>query len=62
MMGTIELGDIVTDRLTGFSGTVITKVEYLYGRTRFEVQPKALHEGSTVEPEWFAEGRLTDVR
>lgn len=58
----IKLGMDVTDPLTGFSGTVIAKVEYLYQRTRFEVQPNALHDGSPIKAEWFDGGRLMDVR
>ena len=40
-MTTIELGDLVRDRITGFKGTVVALHHYLFGCTRVSVQPVA---------------------
>lgn len=54
----IKLGETVTDTITGFSGTVIGRVEYLTGCIQFEVQSKELKDGVPVRAQWIDEGRL----
>lgn len=49
----------VKDRLTGFSGIVTGRVEYLTGCRRYLVQAKMKKSGtSPPEPEWLDEDRL----
>jgi len=44
----IRLGDLVRDRVTGFTGTVVCKTEWLNNCIRIGVQPKMeLKEGET---------------
>lgn len=57
-MAEIKLGDFVTDSVTGFSGVVLARVEYLNGCVRCEVQSKKLHEGKPIESCFFDEQRL----
>lgn len=57
----IELGDKVKDQVTGFSGIVIARVEYLHGCIRFEVQPDKLLDGKPSESSQFDEPQLTLV-
>lgn len=54
----IELGSKVTDSITGFSGAVVARAEFLYGCVRLEVQPEGLQEGKPIEPQWFDEQRF----
>ena len=46
----VELGDIVKDIHTGFTGTALSKLEYFNGCIQFEVIPK-LKRGETKQPE-----------
>lgn len=54
----IEMGDMVKDRLTGITGRVIARAQYLYGVPTACVE--YVSEGKIVEV-WFAEGRLAKV-
>lgn len=36
----IKLGDEVKDRVSGFEGVAVARIEYLNGCVQFEVQPK----------------------
>lgn len=59
----IVLGMTVVDALTGFTGTVIGRAEYLYGCVRAEVQPKQLKEdGTLIEAIWFDIDRLIPMK
>ncbi len=60
-MHNVNLGDVVKDTVTDFSGTVVCRAVYLDGCIRCEVQPRALHEGRLIVTEWFDEQRLTVV-
>jgi hypothetical protein len=57
----IKLGDIVKDKLSDFTGTVVARAEYLYGCVWLNVIPQELNEGKTVEDVWFDEARLECV-
>lgn len=54
----IHLGEQVYDSITGFSGVVIARFEYLYGCVRVQVQSKELKDGKPVEPQVFDEAQL----
>ncbi len=55
----IKLGEQVTDSVTGFSGKVMARSEYLYGCVQVLVQPEGLKDGQPHESQWFDEQRLT---
>jgi hypothetical protein len=54
----IELGDKVKDRVSGFQGVVVSKTNYLNGCCRVGVKPQALEKGSTIDEEWFDIGQI----
>ena len=54
----INLGDAVRDEITGFTGVVAAKTEWLNGCVRFGVQSRNLVEGKPVEMQWFDEPQL----
>jgi len=54
------LGKVVIDKITGFTGTVTAKTEYLGGNVIYMVEPKYLV-GLYVEPQWFNEKRLYET-
>ncbi len=58
-----ELGDSIKDSLTGFTGIVTAKCEYLYGCLWTEVTPKGICKttGLPIEPQWFDDPRLKKV-
>ena len=54
----VKLGDYVTDSITGLSGVVVGRAEYLYGCVSCQVQPKKLKDGASLDAEWIDEQRL----
>lgn len=54
----MSLGAHVEEKVTGFRGVVMGRVEYLTGCAQVLVQPKAKEDGSWVEPRWFDETRV----
>jgi hypothetical protein len=57
-MKTIELGDIARDTITGFTGVVIAKTDWLHSCCRITLQPKELKDGKPVEAQNFDEPQL----
>ncbi len=57
----VELGDMVRDRLTGFTGIVVNQTEWLYGCVRCSVQSIDLHEGKPIALECFDYDQLVLV-
>jgi hypothetical protein len=59
---TLKLGDTVKDKMTGFTGVVTGRAEFLYTVPSVKVQPQGLKEdGSPKEAVWFEEPQLTLV-
>lgn len=54
----IALGQTVKDRITGFSGVVIGKVNYISGCDQALLSHKAKDDGTFVESQWFDVQRL----
>ncbi len=54
----VRLGQKVTDNITGFSGIVTARTEFLYGCVRVCVEPEELKDGKPIEAQWFDEQRL----
>jgi len=54
----LRLGDQATDKMTGFSGTVIARIEYITGCVQYQIQPYGIIDGKRIEPLWFDEMRL----
>ncbi len=54
-----NLGKLGKDKITGFQGIIIGKIEYLFGCTQYGLAPRALNEGNKIiETNWFDEGRI----
>ena len=54
----ISLGSRATDRITGFSGVVTGRCEYITGCNQLLIQPRVGTDGGHREPHWFDEQRL----
>lgn len=54
----VRLGSNVTDSITGFSGVVVSRTEYLHGCVRVGVEPTELKDGKPVDVQYFDEQRL----
>ena len=52
-----KLGKFARDKITGFEGTVIAKISYLFGCAQYNLVPKA-KEGKLEDGQWFDEGRI----
>lgn len=57
IMNEIKLGDKVRSSVSGFSGTVTAKCEYLHGNTSYGVTASSLVNGE-VKTEWFQASEL----
>jgi hypothetical protein len=56
----IELGALVTDKVTGFKGRALARMECLYEATSYHVYPTTLNsDGDIIKSVWFEEGRLS---
>ncbi len=55
----IQLGAHVRDKVTGFSGHVTGRAEYITGCAQVLVQPQVKESGEFVEARWFDETRLS---
>lgn len=56
-----ELGTTAKDKITGFSGVVVGRVEYLTGCNQVLLVPKVGKDGSLREAQWFDEQRCDQV-
>lgn len=53
------LGEGVKDVVSGFSGVILGRTEYLTGCKQYAVGPRSLGaDGRLMEAQWFDEGRL----
>jgi hypothetical protein len=57
----IDLGSKAKDSITGFTGIVIGRTEWLYGCTRIYLESQALQEGKCVDPVAFDEQRVEEL-
>lgn len=58
----VKLGDKVKCKVTGFTGIVIGKTDYLYGCTRLGVQAKADKDGKIPDTFWCDEPQVDIVK
>ena len=54
-------GDLVKDKITGFTGVVICVLDYLHGCTRLAVQSTELKDGLPKESQYFDEYQVEIV-
>lgn len=57
-MSEINLGDKVTDKITGFQGIVTGIVHHITGCHQALLAPKVKEDGALVRSEWFDLDRL----
>ncbi|SRR6266540_56616 len=57
----VSLGQRVRDEITGFTGIVTGRFEYLYGCVRCSVSPQEMKDGKPIESFTFDEGQLIAV-
>ncbi len=53
-----ECGATVRDKITGFSGVIRARTQYLTGCNKYAVQATDIREGKPEEWVWFDEGEL----
>lgn len=58
----IQLRDTVKDSITGFTGIVISRCEWINGCVRIGVQSPKLKDGVPTEPQHFDEPQLILVK
>lgn len=57
----LNLGNKAKDKITGFTGVLTGRAEYLTGCTQYSLQPECKEDGSFISANWFDEGRLIDL-
>ena len=57
-----RLGEKVKDNVTGFKGTVISRIEYLNGCLQYCVDPKVGKEGKMDKAHYIDEGQLELIK
>jgi hypothetical protein len=57
----MNLGDVVRDKISGFSGVATGRLEYLNGCVRWAISPRILHEAKPVESQYFDEEQVEVV-
>ena len=55
-------GDVVTEKVTGFTGTITGSVYYLTGCSQYLVTAKQKDEFTEAVTVWYDEGRLEYVK
>jgi hypothetical protein len=61
-MQTLKLGSTVKDKVSGFTGVVTSRCEYITGCVQYGVTPKVDKEGKLLVSNWFDEDRLTVLK
>ncbi len=54
----INLGDRAKDKVSGFTGIVVGRTEWLHGCVRVTIQPEEMKDGKPIEPMTFDELQL----
>jgi len=55
----IELGQKARDKITGFTGILTGRAQYLYGCDQYTLVPPVEKADGKIEPgQWFDEGRI----
>ena len=52
-----NLGKEAKDKITGFEGIIIGKINYLFGCAQYGIAPKS-KDGKINDTNWFDEGRI----
>lgn len=52
-----NLGKEARDKITGFEGIIIGKINYLFGCAQYGIAPKST-DGKVNDTNWFDEGRI----
>jgi len=51
------LGKKAKDKVTGFEGIIVGRIEYLFGCNQYGIAPEA-KDGKVNDTHWFDEGRI----
>ncbi len=54
----MELGKKAIDKVSGFTGMLTAKIEYLYGNDRYLIDPQVGEDNKYKEGQWFDEERI----
>jgi hypothetical protein len=57
----IKLGLEGKDKVTGFQGIIIARVEFLFGCNQYGLAPKVTDNGEVKDTQYFDEGRIEIV-
>lgn len=58
----IRIGDTVEDIITGFKGTIMAEIKYMFGCLQYQVQPGVDDKGAHVSSKWIDEPQLKIIK
>lgn len=56
-----NLGKKAADKVTGLKGTLVSKHVYLYGSSRYGIQPEQIEGRELPKVKYFEEGRISII-
>jgi len=56
-----ELGKKAKDKISGFTGIITSRIQYLTGCDQYGIKPKIKADGEPIEVSYFDEGRIEIV-
>lgn len=56
-----DLGLTARDKITGFGGVIVSRIDHITGCDQYFLQPKVDEKGAAVEGRWFDDNRLDIV-
>jgi hypothetical protein len=59
---TLQLGDVVKDRITGFKGVIVARTDWLNGCVRMTVQPEGVKDSKIADSVTFDVEQLELVK
>jgi hypothetical protein len=58
----MRLGDVVRDKISGFTGVATCRLEYLNGCVRWQVTTRTLHDAKPIDGQYFDGEQLEVVQ
>ena len=53
-----KLGLKVKDKITGFKGIIVSRLQFLFGCNQYGVRPQKLEKGEPIDAHYIDEGRI----
>ncbi len=58
----MKLGDTAKDKISGYTGIITGRAEYLYSNPQIRIGAQSLHNGAPVVSQWFDEDSVQVIK